>query len=132
MTKEWKEAFEEFQTEYSNSSASSVLKTQCIDLSISENYVVSWLESYVVKNLKSVVPEKMHSNTLVTFLKNNNETVKFKDAIQITNSKTCYIFVVDQQGRIRWRGVGLPEGNEKDFMISAIQQLISQPEKLNK
>ncbi|EFC36518.1 ATP synthase assembly protein Atp10, partial [Naegleria gruberi] len=127
MTKEWKEAYEEFQTQYETSSpSSSVNKTQCIDLSISENYVVSWLESYVTKNLKSVVPEKMHANTLLTFLKNNNETFKFKDAVEITNSKTCYVFVIDQQCRIRWRGCGSPEGKEKDFMISAIQQLLTQ------
>ncbi|KAG2381949.1 hypothetical protein C9374_005741 [Naegleria lovaniensis] len=131
MTKEWKEAFDEFQKRYTEQSgASSILKAQCIDFSISENYVIAWLESVVMNNLKSKIAPEMHDKTLVTFLKSNNETYKFKDMIQITNSKTCYVFVIDQQCRIRWKAVGLPEGKEKEFMISAIQQLVAQTERI--
>nr|CAG4712865.1 unnamed protein product [Naegleria fowleri] len=131
MTKEWREAYDEFQKRYDEQSgASSVLKTQCIDFSISENYVIAWLESVVMNNLKSKIPPEMHDKTLVTFLKSNNETYKFKDMIQITNSKTCYVFVIDQQCRIRWKAVGVPEGKEKEFMILAIQQLVSQTERI--
>lgn len=125
MTKPWKEAFEQYTSGQVDS------RLQCLDLSISENYVITWLESYVMKNLKSVVPAHMHNNTMVTFLKNNEQTIKFKETLQITNSKTCYVFILDQQGRIRWRAVGSPEGKETEFMLSAIQQLITQPQ-LNK
>ncbi|KAL9647660.1 hypothetical protein ABK040_015150 [Willaertia magna] len=125
MTSEWKEIINEYKKDIgilNRDNENNYL--QVLELSVSESLVVSWLQSLIFKNLSKKLSENERENYFLTFVNSNLQTLSFKDAIGVTNSKTLYVFIIDSNGNIRWKAVGRPDEREKEVLRKALNQML--------
>jgi ATPase complex subunit ATP10 len=56
------------------------------------------------------------------------DTDSIRNALQMTNRLTGYVYLVDSLGRVRWRGSGNPSDKEIDMMLQCSSQLVKEEE----
>ena len=49
-----------------------------------------------------------------------------KEAIGLLNDKTGYVYLVDEQNRIRWAGSAIAEPQEKESLYNGLNRLIQE------
>jgi len=60
------------------------------------------------------------------------ETESIRNALQMTNRLTGYVYLLDCLGRVRCRGSGNPSSQELDMMLQCSRQLLSEEEEEGK
>lgn len=86
---------------------------QIVEINLAEN----WLKTMVVKLVKnryaSIVPPHRHDKTFIS----NRDQLPFqiREQLQINNLYSGYVFVVDENLKIRWAACG--EATQKDFNL---------------
>ncbi|KAK9818253.1 hypothetical protein WJX72_009658 [[Myrmecia] bisecta] len=60
-----------------------------------------------------------------TYLFHFGDTEVLRQALQMTNRLTGYIYLVDSSGRVRWRGSGLADAQELRSLLSCTDQLLT-------
>lgn len=61
---------------------------------------------------------------LTDFVFHFGETREARKALGITNLLTGYVYLLDSQGRVRWRGSGMPDRWEVEVMLHASDALL--------
>lgn len=87
--------------------------SQIIDLNLPQN----WLKGFMVKlsqsNLKKLIPQQRHSRYFI--VPNQVFPYDVKQKLYFDNTCSGYVFLLDQQGRIRWLTSGY--ANEKELAL---------------
>lgn len=52
-----------------------------------------------------------------------------RQALQLTNLLTGYVFLVDSRGRLRWRGSGNPSAQELQTLLRCTEELLAQEQR---
>jgi ATPase complex subunit ATP10 len=73
---------------------------QYIQINLQENLLKSFLVQLFTNTLRGVVPAELHRNYLVS--SQNMEYVR--DPLGMTNSKVGYVYLIDENLKIRWGG----------------------------
>ncbi|KAG6830109.1 hypothetical protein H0H92_002158 [Tricholoma furcatifolium] len=73
---------------------------QHVQINLQENILKSLLVKVFIRSLRNVVPAALHSTYLVS--SQNMEYVR--DALGMTNSKVGYVYLIDENLKIRWGG----------------------------
>lgn len=94
------------------------------DLGITEGLAYKSLRSVLDKNLIKQTPPERYDNMLIWYA-SNEETYTFKRHLGIENSKTCYAYLCDSKGRVRWTATGQPHGGEMATLIKLTNELLA-------
>ncbi|KAE9406187.1 hypothetical protein BT96DRAFT_791879, partial [Gymnopus androsaceus JB14] len=79
---------------------------QHIQINLQENILKSLLVSLFLSSLRRSVPPELHSNYLLSNSAKNLHFEYDKEAIGLTNNRVGYVYLVDENLRIRWAGCG--------------------------
>eukprot|EP01134_Creolimax_fragrantissima_P006270 CFRG6270T1 len=111
------EVYEEyFKKTFSDNSA-----TQIVEVSLIERAIYRWLSFLLHTNLKNVIKDEIRQNNFVVCDSPTQDIVKKLD---ISNPLYGYAYLVDGQGRIRWRCHGTPEGKELVILKELTETLL--------
>ena len=75
----------------------------------------------VRSTLRNKVPEKYHG-TCISLIDSNKIKI-LQDSLGIKNTLPSYVFLVDSNGLVRWRGTGSPTDSEISCLIGAGEEL---------
>ncbi len=87
---------------------------QYVQVNLQENILKSFLVRMFSNSLRSTVPKELHSTYLVS--SQNMEYVH--DPLGMTNSKVGYVYLVDENLKIRWAGCADAYPNEAPALES--------------
>ncbi|KXN89325.1 Mitochondrial ATPase complex subunit ATP10 [Leucoagaricus sp. SymC.cos] len=73
---------------------------QYVQVNLQENVLKSFLVNIFLNSLRKVIPKELHPTYLVST--QNMEYVR--DALGMTNSRVGYVFLIDENLKIRWGG----------------------------
>ncbi|GME99412.1 unnamed protein product [Ambrosiozyma monospora] len=97
--------------------------TQIVQLTLSDRWSKHFVHTFVTPSkLRKTLPEELHSRYLVAF----RDKVLDRDSrerLLITNTYSGYVYLIDDQFKIRWAGSGLPEPKEVSGMWKAVAGL---------
>ena len=79
------------------------------------------LQSILTNMMKNNTPSAQHSNTWLYF--GTKQIEDFRDVLRIHNVMTCYIFLIDSNGRIRFTGSGPASTEEVTNVIQFAKEL---------
>ncbi|KAL4809609.1 ATP10 protein-domain-containing protein [Aspergillus unguis] len=96
---------------------------QKIDINLEENTLKAWLVRMFMWRMRSKLPEKQHSRY---FLVRKGLDDGLKEAIGMLNSRVGYVYLVDENCRIRWAGSGPAEPAELEGLNNGVQKLIQE------
>eukprot|EP01138_Halocafeteria_seosinensis_P000452 gb/GECG01000466.1/.p1 GENE.gb/GECG01000466.1/~~gb/GECG01000466.1/.p1 ORF type:complete len:294 (+),score=25.53 gb/GECG01000466.1/:1-882(+) len=72
---------------------------------------------------QSAVPSGLESSSYVVFEPYHYNITLFTELASIHNRAYGFVYLVDQEGQIRWRAHGLPEHGETDAMVKCAEGL---------
>lgn len=95
---------------------------QVVHLSAMEGgFIANLLKGSVLSGLKKVTPPQLHATSLV-FVGDVNPMV---ESLDVSNRLVGHIFLVDKEGRVRWRGCGPASELELGRLLEATEILRS-------
>ncbi|KAF8629023.1 hypothetical protein AX15_003598 [Amanita polypyramis BW_CC] len=98
---------------------------QYIQINLQENLLKSFLVNLFTNSLRSTVPKELQQNYLVS--SQNLEYVR--EALGMTNSKVGYMYLIDENLKIRWGGCADPTVEEIQSLESCTGVLLKRLEK---
>jgi len=98
---------------------------QYIQINLQENLLKSILVNFFANSLRSVVPKEFQSNYLVS--SQNMEYVR--EPLGMTNSKVGYVYLIDENLKIRWGGCADAKPEETRALESCTGVLLQRLEK---
>ncbi|KAJ8693578.1 Mitochondrial ATPase complex subunit atp10 [Pleurotus ostreatus] len=99
---------------------------QYVQVNLQENLLKSILVNLFTKSLRSTIPPELHPYYLVS--SQNMEYVR--DAIGMTNSKVGYVYLIDENLKIRWGGCADAMLEETQALETCTGVLIKRLDKL--
>jgi ATPase complex subunit ATP10 len=96
---------------------------QMVEINREENMLKWWLLCLFRRNLRSQRSLEEQSRY---FMVKRGVTELMKEALGLINDKTGYVYLVDQECRIRWAGSALAEPTEKESMVKGIKRLVQE------
>lgn len=102
-----------------------VPKMQFIDINLQESLLKSMLVRLFSSNIKRQIPKEQHSKYFFVSKLSNN----IKENMKILNRYVGYIYLVDNQCKIRWAGCGNATEEEKKYLITCSQKLLEEYKK---
>lgn len=96
---------------------------QKIDINLEENAFKAWLVRMFMWRMRAKLPKEQHRRY---FLVRGGVTDALKEAIGMMNSKVGYVYLLDENCRIRWAGSGPSEQAELDALNSSVRKLIEE------
>ncbi|KTW26963.1 hypothetical protein T552_02454 [Pneumocystis carinii B80] len=97
-----------------------------IYINLQENFLKAMLVRLFSKNIKNSISKEYHN----TYFFINKLPKDIKENMLITNIYVGYIYLVDNQCRIRWAGCGNATTEEKENLVICSQKLIKEYEKV--
>ncbi|KAF9010000.1 ATP10 protein-domain-containing protein [Cyathus striatus] len=85
---------------YGRISVISMLGTRISEINVQENLLKSLLVSMFLRSLRRTIPVEQHANYLVS----SQNLEYLRDPMGMTNSRVGYVFLIDENLRIRWAG----------------------------
>lgn len=98
---------------------------QFIQINLQENLLKSFLVNLFANSLRNVVPPSLQANYLVS--SQNMEYVR--EPLGMTNSKVGYVYLIDENLRIRWGGCADATAEESQALESCTGVLLKRLEK---
>lgn len=95
---------------------------QRVDINIEENVVKFWLISMFASGMRKKMPESQQGKYFVV-QKGVSETIR--ETIGLLNSKVGYVFLLDEQCKIRWAGSADAHDVEKEYLVQHLRKLIA-------
>ena len=83
-------------------------KYEVVRITINEGRIAKLLSPFIVSGTKKNVAEKDHANTLLYY----GDAQEMRDILRMHNIYTCYVFLLDGIGRVRWAGSGAGSDEE--------------------
>lgn len=123
-----------FASEKSNPELHELVKTshgraQMVQINVEPNFLKAMIIKLFMPNLRNKIAPQ---NWGRYFLIRKGLTEEMRDAIGMLNSKVGYIYLLDEQCKIRWAGSGISEGGEKDGLVKSVRRLIEDARAKNK
>ena len=98
-------------------------KFEVIRITINEGRIDRWLHPFILSGTRKKIRIADHANTLLYY----GDAEEMKDVLRMHNMYTCYVFLVDGIGRVRWAGSGEGTETEVQSMINFALELTTQP-----
>lgn len=96
---------------------------QMVNINREENFLRWWILQLFSGNLrKGRSPEDQGRY----FMVRRGVSDLMKEAIGLLNDKTGYVYLVDQEHKIRWAGSALAEEGEKESLVRGLRKLIQE------
>lgn len=121
MAESWTNSF--IQTFPDSINTSKEKQIQIFDISITDNPVLMLMRSVLDKAVRENTPLEKHSYTLTTYSPGST-TKDYREQLGISNSKTCYVYLLDRKARIRWHAVGAATPQELQTLERFTKQLL--------
>ena len=86
-----------------------------------DHWLLAWFGGMVRSTLRNKVPEEYHG-TCISLIDSNKIKI-LQDSLGIKNTLPSYVFLVDSNGLVRWRGTGSPTDSEISCLIGAGEEL---------
>jgi mitochondrial ATPase complex subunit ATP10 len=93
---------------------------QRVEINLEENRMKAALVRLFMGGLRRQLPETMHSRY---FLVTKGITDDAKQSLGMLNSQVGYVYLLDEDCRIRWAGCGEAEEDEKVSLVKGIARL---------
>jgi ATPase complex subunit ATP10 len=94
---------------------------QMVNINVEENAMKAALINLCMPSLRRRIAEEDWGRY---FIVRRGLTHEIREMIGLLNSKVGYIYLVDEQCRIRWAASGIPEGDEKVGLIKGLRRLV--------
>lgn len=95
-------------------------KVKCVDVVVTEKNIHKIWSFFAARVLKSQMPTELHSSTLLHYGPITKERMK----LGIINALVGWVYLVDNQGRVKWVSHAEPTATEVETMINLTRQLI--------
>eukprot|EP00292_Cryptomonas_paramecium_P000665 CAMPEP_0113688824 /NCGR_PEP_ID=MMETSP0038_2-20120614/16775_1 /TAXON_ID=2898 /ORGANISM="Cryptomonas paramecium" /LENGTH=215 /DNA_ID=CAMNT_0000609731 /DNA_START=79 /DNA_END=726 /DNA_ORIENTATION=- /assembly_acc=CAM_ASM_000170 len=92
---------------------------QVVDIFFVEGAVYKMFQGMMVSSVKKRIPQEAWASTFLTFDSNK----EIRKELDLTNRLVAYILLVDQEGRVRWKGVGYAHPNELKTLFESTSDL---------
>jgi ATPase complex subunit ATP10 len=99
---------------------------QRVDINIEENSMKAWLVALFMWRLKASKPKEDWGRYFVV---RKGVSEKIRETIGLLNGRVGYVYLVDQDCKIRWAGSGDAEGTEMDDMNRGFAKLVHEAQK---
>ncbi|QSL66275.1 hypothetical protein MERGE_000653 [Pneumocystis wakefieldiae] len=96
-----------------------------IYINLQENFLKAMLVRLFSKNIRNSISKEYHN----TYFFINKLSEDIKENMMITNIYVGYIYLVDNQCRIRWAGCGNATQEEKENLVICSQELVKEYKK---
>ena len=126
FSSQWAEAQKNtFVSERENPQLHEILKTggQKVEINIETNparATILWLFEW---NLRRQIPKTEHDRY---FILQKGLTNEIRHRIGLLNSKVGYVYLLDEECRIRWAASGRAEGDERDYLNRGLSKLVEE------
>jgi ATPase complex subunit ATP10 len=94
---------------------------QRVDVHIEENVLKAWLVALFQSRLRSQRAEEDWGKYFIV-RKGINESIR--ETIGILNGRVGYVYLLDEECKIRWAASGNAEGGERETMMRGLQKLV--------
>lgn len=96
---------------------------QKVDINLEENMFKAWLVRMFMWQMRGKFAKEQHDRY---FLVRKGITDGIKESIGMMNSKVGYVYLLDENCRIRWAGSGPAQGPEIDALNNGIKRLLEE------
>jgi len=96
---------------------------QMVDVNIEENTMKAWIVSLFQWRLKASKPKEDWGRYFVV---RKGVSEKIRETIGLLNGRVGYVYLVDQDCKIRWAGSGDAEGTEMEDMNRGFAKLVNE------
>ncbi|CZT17312.1 related to F1F0 ATPase complex assembly protein [Ramularia collo-cygni] len=96
---------------------------QRVWINMEDNWIKWWLLQTFRNNLRKSLSEEEHRRY---FMVRRGVSDVMKEAIGLLNDKVGYVYLVDEDCKIRWAGSADAEGGERERMVKSLQRLIQE------
>jgi ATPase complex subunit ATP10 len=96
---------------------------QMVDINIEENVMKAWIIAIFKWRLKAARPKEDWGKYFVV---RAGVSERIRETIGLLNGRVGYVFIVDEECRIRWAGSGDAEGTEMDDMNRGFKKLVNE------
>jgi ATPase complex subunit ATP10 len=96
---------------------------QMVDINIEENTMKAWIIALFQWRLRA---SKSKEDWGKYFVVKKQVSEKLRETIGLLNGRVGYVYLVDQDCKIRWAGSGNAEGTEMDDMNRGVAKLVSE------
>jgi ATPase complex subunit ATP10 len=94
---------------------------QLVDINVEENTLKAWILALFEWRLRLQRPKEDWGKY---FIVRKGISQQIRETIGLLNSRVGYVYLVDEQCKIRWAGSANAEGDEKEYMNKGLQRLI--------
>jgi len=98
---------------------------QYVQINLQENLLKSFLVKLFSSSLRASVPAELHNNYLIS----NQNLEYLRDPMGMTNSKVGYVYLVDENLKIRWAGCADATEKEAQSLETCTGVLLKRLEK---
>lgn len=96
---------------------------QRVEINAEDNSLKAWLIRMFMWRMRQMMPEEQHGKY---FLVTKGFVDWLKEAIGIINGKVGYVYLLDENCRIRWAGSGPAEEGELEGLNNGIRKLVAE------
>ncbi len=96
---------------------------QMVDLNIEENYMKAWIIALFQWRLRAA---RIKEDWGKYFIIRKGVSEKIRESIGLLNGRVGYVYLVDEQCKIRWAGSGNAEGTEMEDLNKGFKKLASE------
>ncbi|OCK76272.1 putative F1F0 ATP synthase assembly protein Atp10 [Lepidopterella palustris CBS 459.81] len=94
---------------------------QRVDVNIEENVLKAWILRLFLSRLRAMKAEEDWGRY---FLVRRGISDSIRETIGLLNGRVGYVYLLDQDCKIRWAASGNAEGDEKEVMIKGLRRLV--------
>jgi len=91
-----------------------------IQINLQENVMKAFLVSLYVSSLRRKVPKELHS----TYLLSSQNMEYVREPLAMNNKHIGFVYLLDQQQRVRWAGGGLAREEESESLLKCVKVLL--------
>lgn len=99
-------------------------KAQMVDINIEENTLKAWIITLFRFQLRASRPKE---NWGKYFVVRQGVSDKIRETIGLLNGRVGYVYLVDEECKIRWAGSGNAEGNEAEDLTQGLLRMVKAP-----
>jgi ATPase complex subunit ATP10 len=96
---------------------------QRIEINAEDNALKAWLVRMFMWRMRQMMPKEQHERY---FLVRKGFVDRLKEAIGMINGKVGYVYLLDENCRIRWAGSGPAEEEELEGLNNGIRKLVEE------
>lgn len=100
----------------------SVGKAQVVSINVEDNFMKWWIIWASMLNLRRRVPSEEHERY---FIVNKDLPTRVREALGLSNKNVGFVFLVDENCKIRWAGCGEASEEEREYLSRGLRRLLN-------